>query len=31
MLELGLERWKGSGECPGRGQREERGRAFPEE
>lgn len=29
MLELGLERWIGSGRCPGSGQREERRRAFP--
>lgn len=28
MLELGLERWTGSGGCPGSGQREER-RALP--
>lgn len=28
MLELGLERWKGSGECPGRGrERREEGRS----
>lgn len=31
MLELGLERWIGSGKCPGRGQGEERRRALPAE